>query len=159
MDDVLIKNWNSVVGPKDHVYHNGDFSLHKGSGYALRTLQQLNGRIYLIKGNHDTRMFKGSFRDEVISRFEWIKDYFELPVQGVNTNKNKIVLCHYPFQTWNKSHRGAWHLHGHCHGGLPSPGIKRLDVGVDSVASILNRGADGYRPISLGEVAEIMENK
>ena len=27
MDDILIANWNAVVGPDDEVYHLGDFAL------------------------------------------------------------------------------------------------------------------------------------
>jgi len=54
MDKVLIRNWNRVVGPNDLVYHLGDFAV--GGGPAGPYLDQLNGRIILIHGNHDERI-------------------------------------------------------------------------------------------------------
>jgi len=52
MDEVLIKNWNSLVQPCDEVYHLGDFSFHKPAKTAA-LLNKLNGQKYLIQGNHD----------------------------------------------------------------------------------------------------------
>jgi len=54
MDKALIRNWNRVVGPHDLVYHLGDFAV--GGGPAGPYLDQLNGRIILIHGNHDERI-------------------------------------------------------------------------------------------------------
>src|SRR5574343_996511 len=39
MDEALVKNWNSVVGPKDKVYHLGDVAINKR---CLQTLSRLN---------------------------------------------------------------------------------------------------------------------
>ena len=53
-DRVLIQNWNSVVTPDDTVFHLGDFCF--GNGYKwYEILGQLNGHIYLIRGNHDDK--------------------------------------------------------------------------------------------------------
>lgn len=48
MRQKLIENWNSVVGKSDTIYHLGDVG-HLDSD----SFKQLNGRICLIKGNHD----------------------------------------------------------------------------------------------------------
>lgn len=117
MDDILIENWNSKVGAKDEVYHLGDFAMYgKGAaGYAINAAESLNGRIYLIKGNHDKRLFKGPHKARLEARFEWIKDYYELKVFDEETKqRQRIILSHYPFASWNGMHRGTWHLHGHC---------------------------------------------
>jgi calcineurin-like phosphoesterase family protein len=52
MNSKLIDNWNSCVKKNDIVWHLGDFSF--GSKDNIRKiLPRLNGRIRLIKGNHD----------------------------------------------------------------------------------------------------------
>ncbi len=103
MDEVLINNWNSVVRPDDEVYHLGDFSFADPKKYVYR----LNGKIHLIKGNHDYRRKDRLFLEAGIV---WVKDLFEL--KKVDPN---IVLCHYAMRVWPKSHYGAWQLYGHSH--------------------------------------------
>jgi calcineurin-like phosphoesterase family protein len=149
MDAMLIKNWNSVVGYQDDVYHLGDFSLTSAER-SLRILEQLNGNIHLIKGNHEKSVLEKSFTRE---KFAWIKDYYELKVEDLDArgNRQTIVLLHYAMKVWNKSHHGAWHLYGHSHGSLPDD-INSLsfDVGVDS---------HDYFPISYEQVKRIMSKK
>lgn len=52
MNEVLIKNWNNTVGPNDIIYHLGDFCF-AGSAEWHSILGRLNGRIYLVIGNHE----------------------------------------------------------------------------------------------------------
>ena len=52
MDNALIQNWNSVVGENDIVFHLGDFAFAPNWRWK-ELLVKLNGRIYLIMGNHD----------------------------------------------------------------------------------------------------------
>ena len=95
MDDALIKNWNAVVGPNDLVYHLGDVAFQKPDRY----LNNLNGEMFLIAGNHD--------KGKVMKHPRWRKvvPYMELTLQ--EHGKQKIVLSHYAFETWNKAHWGA----------------------------------------------------
>ena len=51
MNEALITNWNSTIGKDDIVFHLGDFAMG-GSAEWCRLLERLNGRIYLILGNH-----------------------------------------------------------------------------------------------------------
>ena len=51
-DDTLIKNWNNVVKPADEIYILGDLTMSKDGKYANSLLSKLNGRKYLINGNH-----------------------------------------------------------------------------------------------------------
>ncbi|MFK5004710.1 hypothetical protein ACI4AP_29375, partial [Klebsiella pneumoniae] len=63
----------------------------------------------------------------------------------------RIVLCHYAMEVWNKSHHQAWHLYGHSHGSLPdNPNAKKFDVGVD---------CHNYTPLSYQDVKNIMARK
>ena len=50
MDVSLIENWNSVVSSDDEVYMLGDFGAEKKEADVL---SRLNGKKYLVKGNHD----------------------------------------------------------------------------------------------------------
>lgn len=122
MDEEIIERWNKAISPGDRVYHLGDVSLRKPAETA-KILSRLNGRIYLIRGNHENSAESTKCRD----RFEWIKDYHYLKLGG-----HKIALLHYPMLSWRSSHHGSYHLHGHCHGHLlTNDNFKRLDVGVD----------------------------
>ena len=146
MDWSIIEAWNSVVRQNDRVYHLGDVAFSKPEK-AKHLLYHLKGRIFLIKGNHDSKHFIKVCGD----RFEWIKEIFELSMISPGRDKQKIVLCHFPLLTWNKSHRGAWHLHGHCHGTLPTDlKTPRLDVGIDSM---------GYVPVSYERIDGLLRNR
>lgn len=51
MDEQLIARWNRVVAEDDTVYVLGDFG---ATGREAEIVSRLNGRTYLVKGNHDT---------------------------------------------------------------------------------------------------------
>jgi calcineurin-like phosphoesterase family protein len=60
MNEQLILNWNSVVSPNDEVIHCGDICM--GSKTGLRDiLPRLQGKITLIRGNHDKKKFQEIF--------------------------------------------------------------------------------------------------
>ncbi len=125
-DETLVKRWNAQVQPNDTVYHLGDVCW--GSSKArnkFEILQRLNGKIHLIRGNHDQDIKATDMG--MMGRFETIRD-----LATIKHNGRKIVLCHYPLTAWDSSSRGSMHLHGHCHGDLaPDPDRLRYDVGVD----------------------------
>jgi calcineurin-like phosphoesterase family protein len=124
MDETLVRAWNAKVPPRAIVYHLGDVGLcqRKRLEWILR---RLNGQIRLIRGNHDKNI-KGS----LLGYFDWVKDYYE----STTPDGIKVVMSHYPFLTWNKSHWGSYSLHGHSHGNLQVlPGL-RMDVGVDTTS-------------------------
>lgn len=146
MNEELIKRWNERVQPNDRVYHLGDVALCS-SEKLESILDRLNGKIFLIKGNHE-----GTAQSRP-HRFEWIKDYFELSIKDetIPSRKQKIILCHYAMRTWNGGHRGTFQLYGHSHGTLPDdPNLLAIDVGVD---------CHDFYPISYEEVKAIMSQK
>jgi calcineurin-like phosphoesterase family protein len=55
MNEMLIKNWNDVVAPTDHVYHLGDVALGSFED-SMKCVARLNGIKHLVMGNHD-RLF------------------------------------------------------------------------------------------------------
>lgn len=106
MDQELIKRWNNKVSNKDIVYVLGDM-FWKGQDYARDILEQLNGKIVLIKGNHDKRWLSNTKCKGLIKS---IKDYDEIKI-----NNRKIILSHYPIHFYNGAHSGAIMLYGHVH--------------------------------------------
>lgn len=146
MNETLIKNWNEVVKPNDTIFHLGDFALG-GSKIWKETLERLNGKKYLIMGNHDFKNFRNSYRE-----------YFEEVVLAkYYTYKDKAMyLSHCPYLCYGGDERGVWNLYGHVHSGpnarlgkdlpkLQYLGEWTYDVGVDN---------NNYYPVSFEEIAE-----
>ena len=52
MNEKIIENWNNVVQHDDIVYHLGDVWLNDDK-IGQQCLRRLNGRIYILAGNHD----------------------------------------------------------------------------------------------------------
>ena len=119
MDEAMITNWNAAVKPDDTVYHLGDFCF-RGKERAKEILDTLHGNISLILGNHD-RKWVGKMEG-------WadVSQYKEIVI-----NNKKVVLFHYPIESWRSKYHKGIHLHGHCHGNLSNKIKGRLDVGVD----------------------------
>ncbi|MDQ1157372.1 calcineurin-like phosphoesterase family protein [Sphingomonas sp. SORGH_AS 950] len=117
MDALLIDRWNAVVGPEDSVWHLGDVARRPADVPAL--LARLRGTKHLLRGNNDP--------DATLTAQGWasVGDYAEMEVDG-----HRLVLCHYPFRSWNGQHKRALNLHGHSHGRL-KPLLRQYDVGVD----------------------------
>lgn len=139
MNEKLISNWNNKVSPTDLIYHIGDFGFTSAENIE-KLLKRLNGKKIIVFGNHDKELKRNKY---LWRYFEECVLYKELTLH-VAGNKQPATLSHYAHLVWNKSHHGAWMLHGHSHGTLKYPFIgKILDVGVDS---------NNYCPISIDEV-------
>jgi calcineurin-like phosphoesterase family protein len=102
MNKRLIEDWNSVVGKEDTVYFLGDFSF--GSIEMMReVLEQLNGYIVFILGNHD--------RSERVYKEAGIKEVYKslvIPKEKFGT-KLDVVLTHRPISC------DFYNIHGHIH--------------------------------------------
>lgn len=142
MNEKLILNWNNKVPPDANVYLIGDMCLAKHDE-VRKFRERLNGKIFLVRGNHDQKTIKG----DLFQLFEWVKDYHE----DDYIDGTKIVMCHYAFRAWNKSHFGSWNIFGHSHGHLEDLGNKQFDVGVDNNPR--------YEPWSFKEIADIMSKR
>lgn len=148
MNKAMIDNWNSVVKPGDEVYHLGDFGF-ASEAQLDEILNNLNGRIHFIVGNHDKTITNST---RLKSCFASISGYKEVYIENSKekSGRSLVVLCHYPMIEWNKSHHGSFMLHGHCHGNLTYPfknPRRIMDVGVDPV---------GYFPIDQNKVVDIL---
>lgn len=130
-DAALVANWNETVGSGDEVWHLGDFALGPPPDRLASLLESLNGRKHLVIGNNDGPATLA------LSGWSSVQHYAELVLEGAT-----LVLCHYPFRTWNRMGRGVIDIHGHSHGKL-KPIPRQFDVGVDVFA---------FRPVELATV-------
>lgn len=157
MDRELIARWNAKVPENAVVYHLGDFCLGTPE-YAFEVLAQLNGKIRWFLGNHDSWVTtksdagqkpRSKYMNRVREAVEWFRPY---SFHETKTEDGRlVVMSHYAFDVWNRSHHGAWHLHGHSHGTLPDGGRLRMDVGIDCHPN--------YEPFSYAEIAQELEGR
>lgn len=110
-DEALVARWNASIGPRDTVYHLGDFAWRNPGAYFNR----LNGRKILIAGNHDHRETRA---------LPWAEMHqaARIKIDGL-----RLFLCHYPVVGF----REDLHLHGHTHGTRKADDAS-IDVGVDT---------------------------
>ncbi|OWK35479.1 metallophosphoesterase [Fimbriiglobus ruber] len=96
-DAELVRRWNSVVGPKDMVWHLGDFCFGKRN---LEIAAQLNGNKKLVMGNHDMYATEDYLR--YFTRLSGAVEY------------KGMILTHVPV---HESQLARWYMnvHGHLH--------------------------------------------
>ena len=128
--------WNSVVGKGDLVLYVGDYS--DGIVRDLDDLyRKLNGRIVLIKGNHD-------LLDDSIYRMA-----FADVVDRMYIDELKLLLVHDPETATLRP--GERMIYGHYHRGMvESPPTTRDSIYVCAKWH-------GWRPITLAEVFRQMD--
>lgn len=138
MDECIINNINAVVKQNDELYILGDFSLSNDYEKLYVLFSRIKcTRLYLIKGNHDSRSV-------LKLPWIWVKDYNELYYK-----EYMFCMMHYPIKIWNKKHHGAICLGGHSHLKINEFKERYMDVGVD---------ANNYTPVDLDTIIEKMKN-
>jgi calcineurin-like phosphoesterase family protein len=112
-DIEIIRNWNSVVAEDDDVYVLGDLML-EDTDYGCACVEQLNGRLHLVRGNHDS--------DSRWHRYGLLRNVVELCGWATVIKHRKIHfhLSHWPTATANyDDDKGLWakliSLSGHTH--------------------------------------------
>lgn len=113
MNEAIIENWNKIVKPNDIVYHLGDTMLNDNEK-GIECFKRLNGKIFLIFGNHESEARKNLLfsecRDKILGGW-----YAYL----IKYEKLSIYMSHYPTLTANYDEKHfSQHviaLHGHTH--------------------------------------------
>ncbi len=144
MNEYILERWNAKVRPGDDVVILGDVSLG-GAEQTSGLLKELNGRLYLIEGNHDHVLRHRKFDASV---FQWVKPYEEL-----KDNKRKVVLCHYPVFCYNGQYRKGedgmpltYMLYGHVHDTRDERLVDQF-IHLTRQTMYQSRGADQAEPI------------
>lgn len=100
-DQIMMDNWNRVVGKTDRVYVLGDVAIARK---AISKLAGFNGRKILVKGNHD------------IFKLSDYTPYFD-DVRGSHKLDN-FVLTHIPIHPESLARWTHGNIHGHLHTNL-----------------------------------------
>ena len=145
MTEQMIQNINDNVKWNDTLYHLGDWSF-AGFDNIKKFRDQINCRnIHLILGNHDHHIDRN--KNDIRSIFSSVNQFISI----TKICGQKMSLCHFPLEIWDKHHHGTWMLHGHCHGSLPISERKVLDVGIDC--------HNEFRPFHFDEIESIMKDR
>lgn len=141
MNEYIIEKWNEKIPEDAIVFHLGDVSW-KGESATRSIIERLNGRIILVRGNHDN--------SAICSIFAEVNDMARVKVIDEETKySQEIHLCHFPIEEWDGSNRGSYHIHGHQHS---SPETRhriknKIDVGMDG---------NDLVPYSFNEIIDIL---
>lgn len=101
-DETIIANHNAVVDPQDRVYLLGDLCFHKRN---LSILDRLNGRLVLVKGNHDVLK---------LNHYLPFVDDIRAYVVQKDQDGHKVILSHIPIHPDSVGRFGT-NIHGHLH--------------------------------------------
>ena len=88
MNEVQVARWNEQVEPDDFVYVLGDLFL--GSPDNIKYVKRLNGHLFIVMGNHDTK--------SRIDQLALLKNVWQIyqHATDITLDGQKLWLCHYP---------------------------------------------------------------
>lgn len=133
MHNVMINKWNSVVKENDTVLHLGDFSFGN-KRIVSRVRKHLNGKIYMVKGNHDKH------------GVSWYNNV------GIFMIKKPFMISNFLFSHAPKYdiEENIIQIHGHSHNKIPlltkSGSNKFYNVSVENI---------NYTPIKIKELLKL----
>lgn len=118
----MIDKWNKQVNNDDVVYHLGDLCLGTYV-QTIEVLEELKGKIILIKGNHDY----SKYYKKIIQK-NLLHEYHEIGTT-LKYNKQQMWLTHYPFEIGLRP--GKWSICAHVHHN-ETTWDNQINVGIDS---------------------------
>lgn len=126
MNKKIIENFNEVVAPNDDLYLLGDLLLGGAENLdsGLEMLSWLNGRLHLIRGNHDS--------DKRWAAYKTLSNVVEMETaMFLRYKKYHLYLSHFPTFCANYDDKGLKHctisICGHSHTQNP---LADIDKGI-----------------------------
>lgn len=154
-DATIIENWNKIVKPNDTVYLLGDLMLNDNEN-GIKKLNQLNGIIFYIRGNHCSNARCALYREK--TSMIPLSGFFETSWATVQKiNSYNVYLSHYPTYTSYienmaplKQH--ILNFHGHTHS---------KDKFYQDIPFMYNVALDAHKnaPVSFDEIISDIEAK
>ena len=148
MNTRQVEKWNAIVDSDDDVYVLGDVML--GATDNIRYISQLNGRLHIVLGNHDT-----ATREKLYKELPNVVEVAEVGIR-LKYKKYHFVLTHYPMFTGNLEKESlkqmSLNLYGHTH---------QLTNFYNDMPFMYHVGADSHNgyPVLLDDIIEEMNKK
>lgn len=136
MNDELVRRWNNKISERDTVIHLGDVRHHPDPATTAHWLEQLNGEVLLIRGNHDGDVGQN-------------EAYHTATSATIQHGRYDFYLEHQPVGF------SGWQIHGHAHCNdlvnypLINRASQRANVSVELI---------GYRPLSLEKLVKLLDS-
>lgn len=134
MNAELIRRWNEKVDETDTVFHLGDISYNNGAPPEW-WLDKLNGRIVVVRGNHDSDLSQNA-------PYPWM-------------NSCTVQHGRYDFYCEHKPvGANCWQIHGHTHNNdlvtypFIHKGTQRVNVSVELI---------GYEPLAMDRLVHLLD--
>ncbi|WP_096394029.1 metallophosphoesterase [Halorubrum trapanicum] len=139
MNETLVERWNRVVDPTDEVLYGGDLTIRSSAGALLDWLDELNGELVFLIGNHDGTIL------ERLDGVQFVEE-FRFERRGV-----PFHAVHDPAD--GPSNPKGWVLHGHHHNNWPDrfPFIdhdaRRVNISIELL---------DYRPLATDRLVDFL---
>lgn len=133
MNNILIKNYNKIVGKNDIVYILGDLSF-LNTPSTTEIVKHLNGFKFLIKGNHDHKTNAGY-------RKMGFNEVYDKPI----ILNDRYILSHEPVFDDEYVDIRFINIYGHLHNNAVNEFANKYCVSVEKT---------DYKPISLEQINE-----
>ncbi|TKX53444.1 hypothetical protein EXE42_12420 [Halorubrum sp. SP3] len=139
MNETLVERWNRVVDPTDEVLYGGDLTIRDSAGALLDRLDELDGELVFLIGNHDGTILERLDGVQLVEecRFE----HRGVPFHAVHDPAD------------GPSNPKGWTLHGHHHNNWPDrfPFIDHDARRVNFSVELLD-----YRPLAFDRLVDYL---
>lgn len=139
MNKRLVEHGNTRTGSNDEVVYGGDLTIYTSAAVRLDWLDELNGEIVFLLGNHDGTVLEG------LDRVQFVEE-FQFKHRGV-----PFHVVHDPAD--GPSNPKGWLLHGHHHNNWPDrvPFVDHDTRRVNFSVELLD-----YRPLATDRLVDYL---
>lgn len=139
MNESLVEYWNDTVDSSDEVLYGGDLTIRSSAAALLDWVDELNGEIVFLLGNHDGTVLEGLDRVHFVEELRF--KHRGVPFHAVHDPAD------------GPTNPTGWLLHGHHHNNWPDrfPFIDHDTRRVNFSAELLE-----YRPLSFDKLVDYL---
>jgi len=139
MNERLVERWNTVIDSTDEVLYGGDLTIRSSAAALLDWLNELNGEIVFLLGNHDGTVLEGLDQVQFVEEFRF--EHRGVPFHTIHDPAD------------SPSNWKGWLLHGHHHNNWPDqfPFVDHDTQRVNFSVELLD-----YRPLATDRLVDYL---